>query len=169
MGLASRGRPASILGRSGATIASSLAVAACASIQNMAPDPASFRLPDRSTILPSNISSYSLPASPAGSVPASELVDSQGLCAGAAPAYAEPGAQRAVALEMSECEVMRRLGPPQATESQPGGVRSITMTYTAGERAGIYRFVGGRLVSVERGAEPPPPPATKKPARRAGA
>lgn len=139
-------------------------------IQNMVPDPASFRLPDRSTLLPSNINSYSFPVSPAGPVEAAELVNAQGLCAGAAPAAAAPdaavGVQRGVALDMTECEVVRRLGPPQAAEiTQPGGTRNVTLTYTVGERAGIYRFSGGRLSSVERGVEPPPPD-TKKTAKK---
>jgi hypothetical protein len=30
-----------------------------------------------------------------------------------------------------------------------------------GERSGIYRFVAGRLVSIERTAEPPAPPKAK--------
>jgi hypothetical protein len=166
MALALRRGGLSVCGRCGAIIAVALGTAACASIQNMAPDPASFRLPDRSTFLPSNINSYSFPSSPTGPVAAPELVDSQGLCAGAAPADAGT-VQRGVSLDMTECEVVRRLGVPQATEvTQPGGQRLAVLTYTVGERAGIYRFAGGRLASIERGAEPPPPPDTKKPTKK---
>ena len=160
------------LARCGAVAALVLAAAGCASIQNMAPDPASFHLPDRTTFLPANISSYSYPVSPTGPVAASELVDAQGLCPGVAPAAvpADPSAlvQRGVSLDMSECEVVRRLGAPQAAEvTQPRGARSVVLTYTVGEHAGIYRFADGRLTSIERGEEPPPPPdARKPPARR---
>jgi hypothetical protein len=161
-----------VFGRCGAMIAVALGTTACASIQNMAPDPASFRLPDRSTFLPSNINSYSFPAPPSGPAAASELVDSQGQCAGVAPSAgtADGGtaAQRGVSLQLTECEVVRRLGAPQATEiTQPGGQRLVVLTYTVGERAGIYRFADGRLASIERGAEPPPPPPdAKKPAKK---
>ena len=167
MGLAPRSGLAA-LGRCGAVAALAVAAAACASIQNMAPDPASFHLPDRSTFLPANISSYSFPVSPTGPVAATELVDSQGLCPGVAPAAtpADPSGlvQRGVSLDMTECEVVRRLGTPQAAElRQPRGERSVVLTYTAGEHAGIYRFADGRLTSIERGEEPPPPPDPKKP------
>jgi hypothetical protein len=171
MGLAPRLGLAA-LGRCGAVAALALAAAACATIQNMAPDPANFHLPDRSTFLPANISSYSFPVSPAGPVAPTELVDAQGLCPGAAPAAAsvDPSVavQRGVSLDMTECEVVRRLGAPQAAEvTQPRGERSVVLTYTVGERAGIYRFAGGRLTSIERGEEaPPPPPEAKKPAAK---
>jgi hypothetical protein len=159
------------LGRCGAVAALALAAGACATIQNMAPDPASFHLPDRTTFLPSNISTYSFPVSPDGPVAAAELVDAQGLCPGVAPvaASADPSAavQRGVSLDMTECEVVRRLGAPQAAEvTQPRGQRSVVLTYTIGEHAGIYRFTDGRLASIERGEEPPPPPDAKKPAAK---
>jgi hypothetical protein len=172
MGLAPRLGLAA-LGRCGAVAALALAAAACATIQNMAPDPASFHLPDRSTFLPSNISSYSFPVSPDRPVARTELVDAQGLCPSIAPvaASADPSVavQRGVSLDMTECEVVRRLGAPQAAEvTQPRGERSVVLTYTAGEHAGIYRFAGGRLTSIERGegAPPPPPPDAKKPAAK---
>jgi hypothetical protein len=50
---------------------------------------------------------------------------------------------------------------------EPAGARTAVLTYTVGERAGIYRFANGRLSSIDRGAEPPPPQvAAKKPAPR---
>jgi hypothetical protein len=70
---------------------------------------------------------------------------------------------------MTECEVVRALGQPQAVDltPQPGGQRRVVMTYKTGERAGSYEFVGGRLTAVERGDEPTPAvakkPASKKP------
>ena len=107
-----------------------------------------------------------------------DLVDGEGRCAGAASAEvdsslepalgAQPTAPRGVALQMTECEVARGLGQAQRVDITPGaaGERSVLMTYTVGERAGIYRFQGGRLVSIERGAEPPPPPPSAKPAKK---
>jgi hypothetical protein len=36
------------------------------------------------------------------------------------------------------------------------------VTWSRGPRAGIYTFTGGRLTSVERGADPVAPPKTAK-------
>jgi hypothetical protein len=135
-------------------------------------------LPSSSTFIPTSANAYnkasvntSRPVSPA------DLVDGQGLCAGAAAAetVAESGGPsetritRGVGLDMTECEVVRILGQPQSANvgSDERGERSVVMTYTMTERAGIYRFVGGRLVSIERGAEPPPVATPeKKPAKK---
>jgi hypothetical protein len=77
-----------------------------------------------------------------------------------------------IALEMTECEVVRVAGPTDQIQIGAGerGQRTTVLTYAQGPHPGIYRFVGGRLVSIERGPEPPTPqkPAkTKKPARAA--
>ena len=45
-----------------------------------------------------------------------------------------------------------------------GGERSVTLTYLSGDRPGIYRFRNGRLVTMERVAEPAQP---KRPAKTA--
>jgi hypothetical protein len=37
------------------------------------------------------------------------------------------------------------------------------VNYSRGQRAGIYTFTGGRLSSIERGAEPAAQPKTAKP------
>jgi hypothetical protein len=116
---------------------------------------------------------------PARPVGPNDLVDAEGRCAGEAPAQvdnslepglaAQPAAPRGVALQMTECEVARALGQAQRVDVVPGasGERSVVMSYTLGERAGVYRFQSGRLVSVERGAEPPPPPpVAKQPAKK---
>ena len=72
---------------------------------------------------------------------------------------------------MTECQVVQALGQPNGVDvtPQPGGRRRVVLTYTTGERAGIYEFVGGRLTGIERGDEPPPAvvkkPAAKKPAK----
>ena len=38
--------------------------------------------------------------------------------------------------------------------------RTVTITYLRGNRPGVYRFAGGRLVAIER---PPGPPPTERP------
>jgi len=156
------------LGR-GIVLALALGTTGCASFLNALPDPASFHLPDKSTFFPTGISSYTRPVSAEGAVGAADLADSQGRCAGAAgadPSAAAVGA-KGVSLEMSECEVVRTLGTPQSAEiGAQGGERIARLTYATGEHAGIYRFASGRLVSIERGAQPLPPPSTataKKP------
>jgi hypothetical protein len=156
-----------MLARGAAIVALASGVTACGSvgsIQNMVPDPANFRLPDRSTFLPTTSNSYAYPISSVAAVGPADLVDGQGACAGAAPA-----SPRGVSLDMTECEVVRALGQPQAVDltPQPGGQRRVVMTYRTGERAGSYEFVDGRLTAIERGDEPTPAvakkPASKKP------
>jgi hypothetical protein len=115
-----------------------------------------------------------------------DLVDGSGICAGgggdpavaAAPSEqasdpqttavaAAPAAPRGIALEMTECEVVRAAGRPaevQITANERGD-RAVTMIYATPERPS-YRFVAGRLKVVERGAEPPPEPVAKKPPRK---
>jgi hypothetical protein len=153
------------------TVAVALAsgVAACGAVQNMMPDPANFRLPDRSVFLPTSTSSYARPVSAGGPIRPADLVDGQGQCTGAVAASADQAsAPRGVSLEMTECEVVRALGQPQSVDltPQPGGQRRAVLTYTAGERAGIYQFVGGRLTAIERGDELPPAVAKKPPAKK---
>src|SRR5262249_47975475 len=92
------------------------------------------------------------------------LVGPDGSCAAstAEPEYSGTG----IALDMSECDVVQRAGRPDNIDisTDPGGTRAVVLTYTGGDRPGIYRFASGRLKSMERGAEPPPPerPAKKK-------
>ena len=94
-----------------------------------------------------------------------ELVGPDGQCAYAATApTADPGVdpataglvQGGVALQMTECEVVRRAGPPEQVElgANERGERSAVLTYVRGPRPGIYRFASGRLYSIERGPEP---------------
>ena len=88
--------------------------------------------------------------------------------AGAAPALPPQvrGGPSGIALQMTECEVVRVAGNTERVEigSNERGQRSVTLTYMSGPRPGIYRFLGGRLASMERVAEPPQP---KKPAKTA--
>jgi hypothetical protein len=101
--------------------------------------------------------------------------------AGPAPAPPAPGSAqtggsrpgRGIALEMSECDLVRAAGYTGQVEisTNERGERSVVLTYLQGEHPGIYRFVSGRLKSIERAPELPaaakPAPAkkpTKKPA-----
>ena len=96
-------------------------------------------------------------------VTSADLVGPQGQCAAGAGADALRGG---IALEMTECEVVGRAGPPENVElgTNDRGERAVTLTYTGGPRPGIYRFSGGRLYAIERGQEAPPePPKPKKP------
>jgi len=57
-----------------------------------------------------------------------------------------------ISLQMTECEVVRRAGPVEKIElgANPRGERSLVLTYLHGPSPGVYKFVGGRLVSIER-------------------
>jgi len=95
--------------------------------------------------------------------------------AGAAPGALPPevrGGPRGIALAMTECQVVGVAGYTDRVEigANERGERAVTLTYLSGERPGIYRFRNGRLVSMERVAEPPQPKrptktAKSKPAR----
>ena len=76
------------------------------------------------------------------------------VAAGAPPVIT--GGPRGVALQMTECEVVRVAGTTDRVEigANERGQRIVTLTYMSGARPGIYRFVGGRLASMDRVAEP---------------
>lgn len=114
-----------------------------------------------------------------------DFVNADGSCAGnpapvaaanppegeAAPdanaAASTPAITGGIALGMTECEVVQRAGTGGRVElgTDEHGERSATLTYMQGYNPGIYRFRSGRLVSVERVAEPEPPKKPAKPAR----
>jgi len=125
-------------------------------------------------------------------VRADELIDAGGGCAGqaapaapqalnftagpqtgpATPSAPPPGAgappvRTGVSLGMTECEVVRLLGHTDRIEvgTNERGQRSVTLTYLAGERPGIYRFVGGQLTSLERAGEAPAQKSAKPKAK----
>jgi len=87
-----------------------------------------------------------------------------------APAAGAPPVRTGVGLGMTECEVVRTLGYTDRIEisANERGQRSVTLTYLTGERPGIYRFVSGQLVSLERAGEAPaaPKPTTPKKAAK---
>jgi hypothetical protein len=108
-------------------------------------------------------------------ITANDLMDANGACPTFTPPAAGEGAPQdaaalyggGVALGMSECEVVSRLG--QATSvafgPAPNAARSVVLTYQAGPRPGIYRFAGGRLSEMDR-VEGLPPAAEKKAAKK---
>ena len=164
-----------------------LSLGACA-----LPDWDSFRAPTADSIFRplsvTNVKDKVLPP-----VPPEDLVDGSGRCANAfaAPPPApsagdQPGAPvpepmtdagltlipSAVAIDMSECDVVKRAGFPERVDigANDRRERTATLTYSTGPRPGIYTFVDGRLKSMERGPEPPPAPkVAKKPAKKPAA
>src|SRR5262245_17691178 len=112
------------------------------------------------------------PAGPA------DLVGPEGQCAAAgapadgdaSPPEAPASAPGGIALQMTECDVVRRAGAPERVElgTNERGDRTAVLTYTRGTRPGIYRFANGRLVSVERGPEPEAPPRSQKATKKRG-
>lgn len=103
-------------------------------------------------------------------VTAADLVTTDGAC-GSAEAGVTPGGgeeTRGVGLEMTECQVVRRIGKPDRVEigADPGGRRTTVVTYLAGMRPGIYHFVDGRLKQVERAPEPVHPAKPQKKPKR---
>ena len=104
-----------------------------------------------------------------------DLVSAEGQCAGAEPmagsadSTAGGGQQSAalvpgsVALQMTECDVVRRAGTPEKVDlgADERGDRIVVLTYTRGPLPGIYRFIGGRLAVIERAPGAPPTAATK--------
>jgi hypothetical protein len=107
-----------------------------------------------------------------------DLVDAQGRCA-VASAGAE-GSEQApvpagvpmipsgVAIDMSECDVVKRAGQAEKIDlgTNERGERTATLTYIQGPRPGIYHFTAGRLTSMERAPEPPPPVRPTRPAKK---
>jgi hypothetical protein len=144
------------------------AVAAAASGCSLVPDTSEVRFPNRNTFLPSSTAAFVGPVSVTEPVAPSDLVDGQGNCSGGGPVQGSPEAlagARSVGLEMSECQVVRSLGPPQSAQvGAENGVRTSILTYRSGDRPGVYRFSGGRLKVIEQGDEPQP--AARKPAAK---
>jgi hypothetical protein len=128
----------------------------------------SFSVPTPEDILP-NTPKFEFkslaPARPIRPFGAPSLINPDGSCAPVGdPEFASGG----IALDMSECDVVQRAGAPDNIEVTPGprGERAVVLTYARGDRPGIYRFVAGRLVSMERGPEPPAPEKPAKPAKK---
>ncbi len=135
----------------------------------------SFRAPDLSIIAPKTRAT--LRETPTKPVTNEDLVDTEGRCAGV-PFGPDPNLPMdqqqdnipmipsAIALDMTECDVVKRAGQPAQVNfgTNERGERTVVLTYLSGARPGIYRFAAGRLSSIERAPEPPAP---SKPQRRA--
>ena len=115
-------------------------------------------------------------------VTSADLVSADGQCAMAAAEATPPDPDGAgpqgvplvaggIALQMTECDVVRRAGPPEQLQigANEQGDRTVVITYIRGSRPGVYRFTGGRLSSIERApggpAERPQRGGSKKAAR----
>ncbi len=90
---------------------------------------------------------------------AEAYVSPDGACAAVAAGQEATG----VALGMSECQLIHLAGPTNMIDigTNERGERTVVITYPAGERAGIYRFTSGALVSIE-GVPPPAKPPPRK-------
>ena len=149
------------------------------------PDMDSFRAPDSSTFFRplsvTNLKDKTLPP-----VTAEDMVDAGGRCAGAVAAASPANNDQssgptnvslqdagiatmsgAIALDMTECDVVKRAGLAEKVDigSNERNERTATLTYILGPRAGIYRFAEGRLKSMERAPEPPAQSKPAKPAK----
>ena len=143
------------------------------------PDTDSYRLPTASNLFrPMSVTNFREKVLPP--VTAADLVDGNGNCAGApsVPPTGDPATQPSqqalggpIGLEMTECEVVRRMGVPARADvgANERRERTATLTYVSGDRPGIYSFTEGRLKSMELGPEPPAPEkpvkTKKKPAK----
>jgi hypothetical protein len=146
-------------GRAVVAAVAMLAVAGCASDQlaevgnvNLLPKVSNLARPDWLTYSGAK-DEFSLRPIAAG-----DLVTADGQCAMAtaeAPGpdgSAQPGMlSGGIALQMTECDVVRRAGAPEQLQigADERGDRSVTITYIRGSRPGIYQFAAGRLVSIE--------------------
>jgi len=167
--------------QAGLPVVLALSIAACSSM----PDVSQFRAPsvDLSSFQVSDWNTFARNQRGARPVGSDDLVDGSGRCGGMAvavtgdpgvdgsaqPALTPASSARGVGLDMTECEVVTAAGAPQQVDigANERGERNVIMTYTSAERAGTYRFVSGRLVSLERGPEPPPTKQVeKKPAKK---
>ena len=155
--------------RSATLVAVALVLAGCSSDSAVVPNAPSkiFSVPEWASFR-----SSSKPATGLLPVTADELVNADGQCGGAdttivaAQSESASGAEatRGVAPEMTECQVIRRVGRPDHVEigADPGGQRATVISYIQGARPGIYHFVDGRLKQVERAPEPPAPAKAQK-------
>lgn len=141
-----------------------------------------FNRPGRVFASSRSVSLETPPLSDDRPVGATDLITAEGYCAGMAPADAnaltdatatagaEPVAPTGgIALGRTECDVARVAGQPDNVAiSNEAGNRVTVLTYVRGPRPGIYRFTAGRMVSMERGAEPEPQPRAKGQKARRG-
>jgi hypothetical protein len=145
-------------------------LAACVPVILTAASCSSIHVPTADDLIPQSpkFELKTLPTAPVRRLGTPVLINPDGSCpaASAEPEFSGTG----IALQMSECDVVQRIGPPQNIDisADARGRRLAVMSY-GGDYAGTYRFVSGRLHSMERaaGAPAPEPPAKKKAARKA--
>ena len=148
-----------------------LTLGACSTV-----DFESFKLPDMSVIAPR--ATATLRETPMKPVTSEDLIDTDGRCAGV-PVGPDPNVPieqqsdipmipSAVALDMTECDVVKRAGHPEKVDfsTNERSERTVVLTYSRGARPGIYRFASGRLTSIERAPEPPAPPKPARPQKK---
>jgi hypothetical protein len=156
-----------------AAAAAALALAGCASVEDVTTS-----LRQNSLFSSSSTATVSAPAAQTRSlspqsVGPDDLVTADGSCAQvlspAEPESGPPAAAGGVALDMTECEVVRRNGRPARVDigSNERG-RTAVLTYLRNERPGIYRFSAGRLTVIERAPEAAVPNKPKRVARPSG-
>jgi hypothetical protein len=142
-------------------------LAGCGSVDFSLKDQEWFRRP---AMFSRSLTIETPPLSNTRAVSAADLISAEGHCAGmASPADASALAETTqsidptqggagVAIGRTECEVARAAGAPDNVAiSNERGQRVTVLTYVRGPRPGIYRFADGRMVSMERAAEPEPP------------
>jgi hypothetical protein len=137
-------------------------------------------------ILSKNVSIEAPPLTPDKPVTPGDLVSADGGCPGLSPAGGSadanastgntapaPSTTGTVALGHTECDVVRGIGVPDSVNlsNNSRGDRVAMISYSHGQRAGIYTFTAGRLTSIERGAEPveQPPKAAKSKSKKPAA
>lgn len=121
-----------------------------------------------------------VPGAPLGMVPVSELYQSPSSCGALLPGASAPAAAAPlptaagatipsgdIALQMTECDIVRRAGPPDRIElaAAPNGERILTLSYLRGPYPRIYHFTFGRLVGIENLPPPLPPPVRRVPGK----
>ena len=129
-----------------------------------------------------NVSIETPPLTPTKQVMPDELVSADGGCPGmgapGANALADgaagsppPSTSGTVALGHTECDVVRGIGAPDnvSLSNNPRGDRMAVVSYSRGQRAGIYTFTAGRLTSIERAPEAAAPAKGGKPKKKPAA
>lgn len=145
------------------------------------PDTVSFRAPESSSLFRKFSVASTLNEKALAPITSADLVDASGRCAAAyVPAAGDqpsdislrdagvPVIPASIALDMTECDVVKRAGIADKVDigAGQGADRSVTLTYLRGDRPGIYRFAEGRLKSMEMSPEAPSSARTAKPAKK---
>jgi hypothetical protein len=161
-------------------VAVPLAFAACSG-----PDLSQVKLPkvDAGALVTPNFNEFQKREEARGAVGPADLVDASGRCAdsggGQRPDVASGGqggegtasaapTLHPIALKMTHCQVVRAMGAPQVVlvGANERGDRAVKLEFRSGDRPGVYHFVDGRLVSIERLGDAPAAPAKKPPSTK---